>query len=124
MWFSILVGTISNFLTKLSVLLLYLDIFVLPKMRTITGIVMAIVAAYGIYTIVSQIFFCVPIRAFWDKSVRGKCLPGSYKLFADAGLNITLDILIFCLPFPFLNLVSLPRKQKLWLHLVFALGFL
>ncbi|KAK4222625.1 hypothetical protein QBC38DRAFT_73788 [Podospora fimiseda] len=120
----IFVGSTSNLLTKMSVLLLFLDVFVLPAMRRITQIVMAIVAAYGVYLILSHVFFCIPVHAFWNQGYRPqKCLPGPIKWFVDSSLNITLDVTIFCLPFPFMNYMRLPWKQKLWLHVVFAVGF-
>ncbi|KAK4168459.1 hypothetical protein QBC43DRAFT_117956 [Cladorrhinum sp. PSN259] len=124
MFIGVLIGNTSNILSKISILFLFLDVFVLPTMRRTTLIVMAVVAAYGIYLTFSHVFYCVPIYAFWDVHYQPrKCLNGFVKWLIDSSLNIVLDFTIFCLPFPFLNYMTLPWKQKLWLHVVFAVGF-
>ncbi|KAK3984666.1 hypothetical protein QBC44DRAFT_9816 [Cladorrhinum sp. PSN332] len=124
MFSGVFVGSTSNVLAKTSILFLFLDVFVLPTMRRTTRIFMAVVAAYGIYLLVSLVFFCIPIHAFWDYGyLPRKCLNGRIKWLADAAVNIVLDFTIFCLPFPFLIYMRLPWKQKLWLHVVFAVGF-
>jgi hypothetical protein len=46
------------------------------------------------------------------------------KSFVDAGLNLALDLTIFCLPIPVIKSLALRPRQKLWLYFVFALGFL
>ncbi|KAK4182914.1 hypothetical protein QBC35DRAFT_545412 [Podospora australis] len=123
MWANIIIGSTSLIFTKLSVLLLFLDVFVLPKSRKATYIIIGIVTAYGTYLILSNIFFCTPVNAFWDWSIRPrKCLTDTSKYFVDAACNIALDFIIFCLPIPVVRSITLPWRQKLWLYVAFALG--
>lgn len=42
--------------------------------------------------------------------------------FANAGVNIITDVLVASLPLPFLNQLQLPKRQRIALMVVFALG--
>ncbi|KAK4150893.1 hypothetical protein C8A00DRAFT_45787 [Chaetomidium leptoderma] len=122
-YISVIVNGISLVLTKASVLLLFLDIIVITWIRKATYVVTALVACYGVWLTASNIFFCIPVQSFWDSSIPEKrCIPSALKGYLDAGVNLALDVVIFCLPLPIVGSLRLPRRQKLWLSLVFALG--
>ena len=55
--------------TKSAILLLYLRIFAFRTTRILCYIVMAVVIMYGIQAILTGIFTCIPVQAFWDKSI-------------------------------------------------------
>ena len=55
--------------TKSAILLLYLRIFSFRTTRVLCYIVMAVVIMYGIQAILTGIFTCIPVQAFWDKSI-------------------------------------------------------
>ena len=114
-------------LTKLSVLALLLDIFVMFWYRKATFVVTALATCYLVWVLVSNIASCLPIQAFWDRSIPESarwCMPLRPKMLADSSVNAALDIAIFCLPLPVLRTLTLPFKQKLWLSIVFALGLM
>lgn len=114
-------------LTKLSVLLLLLDIFVMFWHRKATHVVTVLAACYLVWVFVSNTIACLPIQAFWDLSIPESerwCMPQRPKMLADTAVNAGLDIAIFCLPLPVLRASTLPLKQKLWLCVVFALGLM
>jgi hypothetical protein len=120
-----IVTNTSIALTKLSVLLLLLDIFVMFWYRKATYAVTAVASCYLVWVILSNTLACLPVRAFWDFSIpEGErwCMPNRPKMLADSSVNAALDIAIFCLPLPLLRTSTLPLKQKLWLCVVFALG--
>lgn len=73
-----------------------------------------------------QILFRIPIHSFWELAAsKERCLPSDAKYYADAAVNIALDFSIFCIPIPVVRgMTTLPWREKLWLYLVFALGFL
>lgn len=122
-----IVTNTSIALTKLSVLLLLLEILVIFWYRKVTYVVTVLAACYVVWVFVSNIVTCIPIRAFWDLSVPESerwCMPQRPKMLADTSINAALDIVIFCLPLPVLRTLTLPLKQKLWLCVVFALGLM
>lgn len=126
MYIGVIISSISLLLTKLSVLLLFLDIFVLSWPRRATYALIALTAVYGLWLTASNIFFCIPVHAFWEFSPERRCIPSGTKWWADAAGNLGLDIAIFCLPLPVVWAVmrTLPAKDRAWLGVVFALGFL
>lgn len=125
-----MVGIITNTsiaLTKLSVLLLLLEVLVIFWFRKATYIVAALATCYLLWVAVTNIVPCIPIRAFWDFSIpEGErlCFPQRQKMLADTTVNAALDVAIFCLPLPVLRTLTLPWRQKLWLCFVFTLGIL
>ena len=111
-------------MTKLSVLLLFLDVFLITWVRKATYGVVVTVIIYGVYVILSNVFICAPIHAYWhiEWPVRN-CIDPPSKFFADTALNTALDFVILFLPLPMIWPMTLPRRQKLWLFLLAALGF-
>jgi len=122
-----IVTNTSIALTKLSVLLLLLDIFVMFWYRKATYVVTVLATCYLLWVFVSNIIACLPIQAFWDLSIPESerwCMPQRPKMLADTTINAALDIAIFCLPLPVVRTLTLPWKQKLWLCVVFTLGLM
>ncbi|KAL2128964.1 hypothetical protein VTI74DRAFT_8403 [Chaetomium olivicolor] len=123
MYMAMILSSLSLIMTKISVLLLFLDIFVITWARKATYIVMCMVVLYGLWLVTSTIVFGVPVYSFWDIFVPDrKCLFFSVKWTADAAVNLALEVLIFCLPLPVLGLLTLPWRQKLWVCFAFSLG--
>ena len=122
-----IVTNTSIALTKLSVLLLLLDVLVIFWFRKATYVVIVMVACYLLWVAVTDIVPCIPIRSFWDLSIPEAdrlCIPQRQKMLADTTINAALDVAIFCLPLPLLRTLTLPWRQKLWLCFVFTLGIL
>ncbi|KAH6847773.1 hypothetical protein B0I37DRAFT_445966 [Chaetomium sp. MPI-CAGE-AT-0009] len=122
------VGILTNTsiaLTKLSVLLLLLDVLVVFWFRKATYVVAALATCYLLWVAVTNTVPCIPIQSFWDYSIPERmCFPQRGKMLADTTVNAALDVAIFCLPLPVLRTLTLPWRQKLWLCFVFALGIL
>ncbi|KAK4170607.1 hypothetical protein QBC36DRAFT_391530 [Triangularia setosa] len=124
MYINIIIGGTSLILTKISILLLFLDVFAIATARKITKFFLILVILYAIYLLTSNILFCIPISSFWELSAsKDRCFPQDTKYFADAAINIALDFSIFCIPIPVVRAMTLPWRQKLWLYFIFALGF-
>ena len=122
-WASIWFYQLTITFTKISILLQYLKIFHTGKVRRICWILFGIVVAYGIWSVISAIFMCSPIAFFWNKSLPGGyCLPEQPVWFGNAALNIATDISILILPMPTFSKLNLPKKQKIGLMMVLALG--
>ncbi|KAL2258813.1 hypothetical protein VTK26DRAFT_7729 [Humicola hyalothermophila] len=123
---AVIVGNISLVLTKISVLLLFLDIFVLTWIRKATYLVMAMAILGGLWMILSTVFFCIPPEDFWNITAPDRrCLLGPTKWSVDAGLNLGLEVIIFCMPIPVVRFMKQMRpSQKVWVFIIFLLGFL
>ncbi|OHE97152.1 hypothetical protein CORC01_07593 [Colletotrichum orchidophilum] len=108
---------------KVSILLLYLRILRDLNYRKACYVVLFFVVCVSLWTILSAIFFCVPIRKNWDDTVTGVCFKKGVAWYVNAGLNILTDFMILILPLPILPKIKQSRRQKIGLYLIFVLGF-
>ncbi|KAE9373323.1 hypothetical protein N431DRAFT_482387 [Stipitochalara longipes BDJ] len=122
LWLAITFYNASLSLTKASILLQYLRVFVSKGIRRACWGTLAFVAAYGIYTIMSNIFACIPVSAFWSPTPDMRCISKKFSWFFNASFNILTDLVIIALPIPTLKSLKLPARQKVGLMVIFALG--
>jgi hypothetical protein len=124
MYYEVIANMLSLSLTKISVLLLFLDIFVASWVRRATYVLIVLATLCGLFTLLSNILYCIPVAAFWDFTITDRrCIPVPLKYYIDASLNLALDFAILFLPVPVIWPMTLPWRQKLWLYSVFVLGF-
>lgn len=79
---------------------------------------------WGTWTFVSAWLNCIPVAKFWNDSLEGHCLNKKALWFSNSGIHIFTDIVLLVFPMPVLKSLQLPRRQKLALMGVFALGAL
>lgn len=65
LYFSIITYNISLTITKISILLQYHRIFTLREMRIPVYVALVVVIAWGITTLFTSIFSCVPVHSYW-----------------------------------------------------------
>jgi len=109
-------------LTKISIVLQYLRVFVAQRIRWLCWTAIGFIIINGLWAVVSGIFTCIPIAAFWDVTIHGHCLSHKFLWFFNAAMNIVTDLTILVLPMPVLSTLRLPLKQKVGLMFVFAMG--
>ncbi|KAL1959711.1 hypothetical protein VTO42DRAFT_1297 [Malbranchea cinnamomea] len=109
---------------KSSIIIQYLRIFISKRMRITCWVVFAAVTAYSLSTIFGAAFTCYPVRFFWDPLASGPhtCLNQKALWFSNASLNILTDLVVLICPMPALKSLHLPKRQKIGIFLVFALG--
>ncbi|KAF3314586.1 hypothetical protein TWF173_004670 [Orbilia oligospora] len=124
-WANMLIYCVTVTLTKLSILMFYLRLFPSGFFRKLTYVTIFLVIASGVIYFVMVIFYCVPIRAYWQPFdlPDAKCLSDGYALVSNAAVNIALDSWLWIMPLPVVCKVHLPTRQRLGLIGVFALGF-
>jgi hypothetical protein len=83
---------------------------------------MAVVVVYAFWTVLSSVFGCKPIQAFWTLKHPFKCLNQFTVWFFNGGMNILTDLSIIVLPMPVIRKLNLPRRQKQALIGIFAIG--
>lgn len=123
-------------LTKLSILYFYLQFFpftVFPKVRTAIYATIVTTVAMTISFTLAITFQCTPIDSFWKKfdenipgSNRGSwhCINVTVYGFVGSSLQLVLDLWLMALPMPELLKLSLPRRKKVAVCLMFAVGSL
>lgn len=124
LWTAVIVYYTSLAFVKTSIIIQYLRIFVDRRMRTTCWVLLVLVTLYSLTTIFGAAFTCYPVHFFWDKADTGPhtCLNQKALWFSNASLNIVSDIVVLICPMPALRSLNLPKRQKIGVMLVFALG--
>lgn len=124
-WFAQILYKIGIGLTKVSILVFYHRIFgIVRSFRISCLVVTVIVVAFTIASVATSIFQCFPIQFAFDKSGEGSCINLGKFWFANAGYNISTDGIIVIMPLFVIKTLQLPKRTKLALCGVFALGIL
>ncbi|KIW10642.1 hypothetical protein PV08_11606 [Exophiala spinifera] len=120
---SVIEYNVALFLLKDSILYQYLRFFVQRSYRIAAWCLIGIVGVGGFAFILMSCFSCWPIAYFWEKSIEnGHCVDILAFWFSFSAFNIATDLAVWFLPMPVLYNLKLPRKQKMTLIAVFALG--
>ncbi|RPA95801.1 hypothetical protein L873DRAFT_1837050 [Choiromyces venosus 120613-1] len=123
-WISGLFYCASIAFVKASLLALYLHLSPRRTYRSLSYILLVLVVGHIISSLTVIIFQCTPVPYLWDKTMKGRCIQTKIFYFANAGLNILTDVLIYLLPMPILWGIQLPKRQKVGLCAIFSLGAL
>ena len=104
---------------------LYLRIFLAKYFRWLCYASLAVVISWAIGSVAATIFQCVPVAAFWDKSIKDpRCINSDVFWYSYGITNIVTDAIIFALPMREVALLHLPRREKIGIMLVFLMGAL
>ncbi|KAH8660685.1 hypothetical protein BGZ60DRAFT_517451 [Tricladium varicosporioides] len=122
LWVAIFFYTMSLTLTKLSIVLQYLRVFVEPRIRQACWATIWLILLYGFQATFVSAFNCYPVSGFWDFSIKSKCISKEFLWFFNASFNIFTDIVIIGLPMPVVSNLQIPAKQKVLIMAIFALG--
>ncbi|KAH7124487.1 hypothetical protein EDB81DRAFT_911243 [Dactylonectria macrodidyma] len=108
---------------KLSYLSLYLRIAPHKTYRLALYISMGLVTAYGISGALVSMLLCLPFKKLWQPDIPGHCIDVNTFYMFNTSTNIVFDIAIYIMPLHILWNLNLPKRQRMALVLVFALGF-
>jgi hypothetical protein len=67
---------------------------------------------------------CKPFRKAWTAGLPGNCLPLLTYFYVSFGVRLATDLVLFCLPIPVLQTLTLNRRKKLGVMLMFSMGLL
>ncbi|KAF1817051.1 hypothetical protein P152DRAFT_453658 [Eremomyces bilateralis CBS 781.70] len=115
----------SSFI-KASFIFFYLRIFPSQRFRIICYGVMTLSFAYGITFSSAYAFQCTPVPfawTRWDGLHAGTCINVNSMVYAQASINIFLDLLVLGLPLPALFKLELSWARKSLVLSMFSLGF-
>ncbi|GFF76359.1 hypothetical protein IFM61606_03816 [Aspergillus udagawae] len=113
------------FITKLSVILLYLRVFA-PSFRSKTflcihALIWLNLGFYFADTIV-KIFECSPRAKIWDKTLKGHCININIPIIVTSSINVASDFLILVLPIVSVWRLQMRNSKKWGTSAIFAAG--
>ncbi|KAL2040958.1 hypothetical protein N7G274_006416 [Stereocaulon virgatum] len=121
-------GWIYNFalsLAKLSVLCFYQRIFATArKTRIFLWITAGLTTIWLTAVTLAGLIHCIPVKAFWNPMVKGKCIDSWSFFLGSAVPSIVLDLILLVVPMPFLWRLQIGATQKIALFVIFLLGYL
>ena len=115
------------FLTKLSILLQYLRIFVpnhAGKLYYTVQLIIWLNLLFYTATALVEIFTCMPRKKIWEPSTPGRCVNIGILVITTGAINVISDFSILMLPLSSIWGLQMPRKRKIALSAVFATGLL
>ncbi|KAL7945556.1 hypothetical protein V8C42DRAFT_345155 [Trichoderma barbatum] len=126
LWISELLYAWSIFFAKLAVLYFYRRIF---RFSSIHVPIIILIIACGIWVILRTfftIFKCVPVRAYWDRSITdAKCFLNINAFYLGTDItHCVMDFIIMALPIYEVARLKLPFGQKIAVVGLFATGSL
>ena len=111
-------------LPKLSILCLYLRIFVEQRSRALAYILVVVVVLNWTTFTVAGFLQCVPFSHLWNKRIPGHCVNIPLALQMTCVPNIVIDVAMLALPMPMVWNLKASRPQKIGLTVVFLAGSL
>ncbi|KAL4903494.1 hypothetical protein BDW74DRAFT_168999 [Aspergillus multicolor] len=109
-WISIPFYNAALLCAKASILMQYFRVFPTRRMHHIC------------WFMIGRFLNCIPVARFWDPTLPGFCLSSKGLWFSNASMHIATDLAILVIPIPALVKLELPRKQKVALISIFAVG--
>ncbi|RFU24776.1 hypothetical protein B7463_g11559, partial [Scytalidium lignicola] len=109
-------------LAKLSILFLYLRIFMNKNFRLFTQFAIGWMACHTIAFVLVVSFQCLPVISVWDVTIQGRCIDSQAFVYAVAATAIFEDIVIMLMPILELKNLNLDLRKKIALMLIFFLG--
>lgn len=119
--------TFLIFITKLSILLQYLRIFVPNRSGPAYYIAQVLIWANLIVYLVfafAALFQCSPRERIWNRLVPGTCLDFGAILVGGGIINVISDFSILALPLTSTWRLQMATKHKIGISAVFAIAFL
>jgi hypothetical protein len=115
--------TTSTTFIRISTILLYLQVFPLPKFVVVCWIFMATNIAYALATYIAPLVICRPFIWLWDQSAPDGHCGDPEKFYLWHGTqNLLQDIILVAMPMPLLWTLQMPVFKKISLTLIFGMG--
>ena len=113
----------SHTLSRLSILSLYLRIFVIRLERKVCWVVMAYLVSNCVAWLISAQFECIPLAYAWDKSIKGgHCFNQDLWYELSTPPNIVADVAIMLLPSRTIWNLQVSSAQRSTITIVFLTG--
>ena len=66
---------------------------------------------------------CIPVQAYWDKSIPASCTIDDQKFFIGSVLpHLLMDLIILALPAPYIKSLQISLYQKFCVFAMFLFG--
>jgi len=114
---------LTHLALKLSILLQYVRISVMPFEKRFCYVIIAILVAQSLAMVCTHLALCRPFYSLWTPNVPGVvCLDRTKVYYAQLGMTIVMDFGVLVAPLFILRHLTLPWAQKLMILVVLSFG--
>ena len=114
----------SNTMVRISIVLLYIQIFHTLTFRIICYGVLQLNVTYFIAVMVQTFLICQPFSFNWDQTIPGGSCGDQKIAYRSIGvLNLLFDLILVFLPLPMVWKLQMPTNKKVALSIIFGMGF-
>jgi hypothetical protein len=107
---------------KASLVFFYLEIFRTQRFKIFAYIILAYIFINNLLIFFLTVFSCLPVSAFWNRDIKGKCMDVQALAYANSASAIVQDIILLILPLLFIKNLQMKRYRKVAVGLMFAIG--
>jgi hypothetical protein len=110
-------------LARLSVIMLYYRLFSVRRRLTYGLIALGVISiCWVIQMYIGTIFVCLPVKAAFDATVKGKCVNAQLAYVITNCIDTALDLALLILPIPVIMKMTLPMTEKIGIAATFLAG--
>ncbi|OAL47711.1 hypothetical protein IQ07DRAFT_682501 [Pyrenochaeta sp. DS3sAY3a] len=109
-------------LIKVSLILFYLEIFKTRNFAISAYIVLGYIIVNTLIIFLMTIFICKPVKSFWDRDIKGKCMDLQGLAYANSASAIVQDVILLILPLVFIRKLQMKRYRKIAVTFMFTIG--
>lgn len=109
-------------LVKISIVVSYLRVFPTTIFRRTMYALSAAILSVWICSILVTIFQCKPVQGAWDFTLPRNCLTIVNFYYFTTAFSIFTDFLLCTLPLPVFWRLSVPKRQKYVVSVLFGIG--
>ena len=110
-----IVYNLVNFITKLSILIQFIRIFVTHRRDRIYWCIHVLIWVNALFCVAATIVLimtCLPRQKIWNPNIKGHCINMPAALTASAAINVASDVSILILPIYKVWQLQMSRKKK------------
>ena len=113
----------SDCLSRASVILLYLRVFIRKSVRTLCWIVLGMLVCNAVGVLIATVIECIPLEFTWDKTIQGGWCFNTLAYWRLTNVpNIVIDVAILLLPLETLWNLQTSLSRKLGIAFAFLMG--
>ena len=119
-----IIWAVSTCLIKLSVLVFFVVVISMPKVKYAVWVVIVLTSTIFIGVILQSTLLCQPFEYTWNKAIDGSCGNERAGYMSIAIVELCNELAIVILPMPVVWQLAMPVKRKIAVSIVMGLGLM
>jgi len=96
----------------------------MPRIRMVCYGILTWITVNTSVILFLTIFSCIPVQAFWNRDIDGKCLDINALAYANSASAIAQDVVLVVFPLSCVRTLNMKRYRKIAVGFMFCVGTL